>query len=113
MSVIITHSSLFDKSLKRLAKRYKSIKYDLIKIVEELQAHPNLGTKLGRKLRKVRMPITSKGKGKSGGARIITYEFEYRENGIIEIKLLYIYDKSERSSLTDKELKTLVEMYGL
>ena len=62
----------FEKEAKRLGKRYMSMKSDIASLSEELLANPHLGTDLGGGLRKIRMAITSKGKGKSGGARVIT-----------------------------------------
>lgn len=58
------------------------------------------------------MSIASKGKGKSGGARVITYTLILAETDT-EIKLLTIYDKSERENLTDKELLDLMIRSGL
>ena len=73
MSCKITYTPDFAKALKHLAKKYKSMKTDYAQLLNDLRANPFLGTDLGRHLRKVRMSITSKGKGKSGGARVITY----------------------------------------
>ena len=67
---------------------------------------------LGYGLRKVRMAISAKGKGKSGGARVITLILAYSEEES-EIGLLYIYDKSEQESLTDKELSDILRENGL
>ena len=58
------------------------------------------------------MSIASKGKGKSGGARVITYTLILAETDT-EIKLLTIYDKSERENLSDKELLDLMVRNGL
>lgn len=85
---------------------------DYAALLDSLRRCPNMGTQLGGKLRKVRMPITSKGKGKSAGARVITYTFSLTAEETLEIRLLYIYDKSERSTLTGKELKALAESCG-
>ena len=85
---------------------------DYAQLLNDLRANPFLGTDLGRHLRKVRMSITSKGKGKSGGARVITYTVILAETDT-EIKLLTIYDKSERENLTDKELIDLMLKNGL
>lgn len=65
------------------------------------------GADLGMGLRKIRMKIEAKGKGKSGGARVITH------NAIISvheerITLLTIYDKSEQESISDAELMDLL-----
>lgn len=63
----------FDRELKRLNKKYKSLLQDICQLRDELIKNPFLGTDLGKGVRKVRMAITAKGKGKSHGARVITY----------------------------------------
>jgi mRNA-degrading endonuclease RelE of RelBE toxin-antitoxin system len=95
----------FDKEIKKLAKRHTSIKSDFINFVKQIAENPELGTSLGLNCYKVRMAITSKGKGKSGGARIITH-FQVINNTIF---LLSIYDKSDKESITDKELANLLK----
>ena len=112
MSCKITYTPDFAKQMKRLSKRYKSLKEDYVNLLNDLRANPNLGIELGLHLRKVRMSIASKGKGKSGGARVITYTLILAETDT-EIKLLTIYDKSERENLTDKELLDLMVRNGL
>jgi len=77
-----------------------------------LAKNPYQGADLGHGLRKVRMAISAKGKGKSGGARVITLILAYSEEES-EIGLLYIYDKSEQESLTDKELSDILRENGL
>ena len=74
--------------------------------------NPYQGADLGHGLRKVRMAISAKGKGKSGGARVITLILAYSEEES-EIGLLYIYDKSEEENLTDKELSDILRENGL
>ena len=112
MSCRITYTPDFARQLKHLAKKYKSIKGDYAKLLSDLYANPLLGVELGHHLRKVCMSIASKGKGKSGGARVITYTVILAEIDT-EIKLLTIYDKSERENLTDKELLDLMQKNGL
>lgn len=112
MNCRITVTPDFLKALKHLAKRYKSIKEDVAELGDNLRANPHLGVDIGHHLRKVRMPISSKGKGKRGGARVITYTLIIAETNA-EIKLLTIYDKSERQNLTDKELLDLMVKNGL
>ena len=85
---------------------------DYADFLEELKKNPHLGTELGNRLRKVRFAITSKNKGKSGGARVITYTVIVTEIDT-EILLLDIYDKSERETMNDKELQELIEKCGL
>lgn len=78
----------------------------------ELRANPQLGTDLGGGLRKIRMRIASKGKGKSGGARVITFTVIVAVDET-EVNLLYIYDKAERSNITAKEIDALLHKNGL
>lgn len=102
----------FLRELKRLSKRYKSIYDDVMNLGESLKDNPRQGVDLGKGLRKVRMPITSKGRGKSGGARVITYDIvvsEYEST----ILLLAIYDKSDRENLSDKEIVDIMKRSGL
>ena len=95
----------FDKELKRLAKKYKSIKNDITSLTEELENNPQTGVFLGNNCYKIRMAIKSKGRGKSGGSRIITH-FKIVEDMVF---LLSIYDKSEKENISDKELKEFVD----
>lgn len=94
-------SPQFLKEVKALAKKYASLKADLEAIGQELLANPTTGEPLGKDCYKVRMAIASKGKGKSGGARIITCVKIVQEN----IFLLAIYDKSDMENIDDKTLK--------
>ena len=89
MSCDITYSPRFARELKKLSKHYKSLKLDYANLLESLKANPEQGVSLGNNLRKVRMAITSKNKGKSGGARVITYTVILTEIDS-EIKLLTI-----------------------
>ena len=102
--IIPTHS--FAKELKTLAKKYKSIGDDVRKLLIELHKNPKLGTHIGKDCYKIRMAITSKGKGKSGGARVITHIKVVNE----KIYLLDIYDKSEEESISEKELILLIRL---
>lgn len=94
----------FDQRAKALAKKYASLKRDLQALVDVLSEEPRQGKALGKGCYKVRMSIASKGKGKSGGARVITC-VRVMDN---EVWLLTIYDKSQKSTITDKELAELV-----
>ena len=85
---IITFPS-FDRELKQLAKRYKSLQQDLLKLIAELEANPKLGADLGNGFRKVRLAIKSKSSGKRGGARVITLTILLSTEET-EIGLLYI-----------------------
>lgn len=112
MSCKITVTGGFLKELKRLSKRYKSLKEDVADLGDSLRENPLQGVDLGHGLRKVRMAITSKGKGKSGGARVISYTVLLKEIDS-ELKLLAIYDKSDCENLSDKELQNILKQNGL
>lgn len=102
----------FRREVKVLAKRYHSILDDMDELVVSLKENPYQGVDLGNGLRKVRLAITSKGKGKSGGARVITHTVIFDESEG-EIGLLSIYDKSEKSTVKGKELIELMRRNGL
>ncbi len=108
MNCNITYTKLFEKSLKRLSKHYKSLRDDFANFLHSVQDNPLQGVDLGGGVRKVRMSIASKGKGKSGGARVLTFLISQEED-FIHIVLLDIYDKSERETMTDNEIKTLLK----
>lgn len=105
MSFEIEASEKFTKELKRLAKKYPSLKGDLGELSNSLSADPTQGTPLGQNCFKIRLAIKSKGKGKSGGARVITFVVKIAE----KLVLLSIYDKSEKESITSEELTLLIE----
>ncbi len=109
MSYRIDTLPCFDKELKRLGKKYKSLKQDYIKFVAELHSRPTLGVDLGKGMRKVRMAISDKNRGKSHGARIIDYVYRIDETTGI-ILLVYIYDKAEQESLTPHRIAELLAM---
>ena len=97
----------FAKDLKRLNKKYPSIKEDYSNLLDELKSNPYSGVDLGGGLRKVRMAIKSKGRGKSHGARVITYLLLVSEDEG-EINLLTIYDKAERESISRSEIEEIL-----
>lgn len=112
MSCKITYIPQFARELKKLSRRYKSMKQDYADLLDSLRENPLQGSDLGHGLRKVRMAITSKGKGKSGGARVITYTVLLKAVDV-ELKLLAIYDKSDCENLSDKELLNVLKQNGL
>lgn len=108
MKFDVLTSSLFNKEFKKLCKKHKSAKNDLITFVENLQETPIQGTPIGNDCYKIRIAISSKGKGKSAGARLITRVRIVKKT----IYLLSIYDKSEQDSISDKELEMVLKSMG-
>jgi hypothetical protein len=98
--------SNFKKELKQLSKKYPSIKNDVDNLKEVLKGNPLIGESLGKGYYKVRMKITSKGQGKSGGARIIT-NVKVINNVVF---LATIYDKSDMESISKQQLASLKEL---
>jgi mRNA-degrading endonuclease RelE of RelBE toxin-antitoxin system len=97
--------AVFERQVKRLLKKYPSLKNELLGLVHELKRNPEQGTAIGRNCFKIRLSIASKGKGRSGGGRVIT-------NFVVSnhtVYLLSIYDKSEKENITDKELLELLK----
>jgi len=74
MAITINYLPEFERRAKVLAKRYKSFPSDYDTFLHSLEENPSQGTSLGAGVYKVRMPIAAKGKGKSGGARVLTYK---------------------------------------
>lgn len=109
MNYAIRTIATFDKELKKLAKRYKSLKDDMLQLGNELQADPFQGADLGGGVRKIRLAIASKGKGKKGGARVITHTEVLLEAHEGTVTMLSIYDKSEQSTISEKRIKELLK----
>lgn len=95
----------FKREIKQLAKKHPSLKEDFAKLIDSLQIAPQQGTPLGNNCYKIRMAITSKRKGKSGGSRVITC----LKVSLTTVYLLSIYDKSEQENISDQELKELLK----
>ena len=109
MSFNIYTTGFFDKELKKLAKKYPSVKNDFKAVVDSLKKDPKQGQPLGKDCYKIRMAISSKEKGKSGGSRVISCVKIVAGS----VFLLSIYDKGEKESISDKELDYLLKMAGI
>jgi mRNA-degrading endonuclease RelE of RelBE toxin-antitoxin system len=102
-------SDKFKTEAKRLLKKYPSLKEELVNLNTVLSTNPTNGVYLGNNVYKIRLSIKSKGKGKRGGARIITYVLKEKQ----EVHLLTIYDKSEFSNIDNKALKQIIKSLNL
>ncbi|HET6559603.1 MAG TPA: type II toxin-antitoxin system RelE/ParE family toxin [Prolixibacteraceae bacterium] len=90
-------------------KKFPSLKKELQILISDLKMDPNKGTPIVHGCHKIRLAISSKGKGKSGGARVITHVI-FQEDTVF---LLSIYDKSEMENLTDNEIVELINQIEL
>jgi mRNA-degrading endonuclease RelE of RelBE toxin-antitoxin system len=118
MKVTVRITQSFKAEVKPLLKKYRSLTKDLSLLEKELIENPRLGIPLGRNPFKIRLKITSKRKGKSGGARVISLvestlitiaAFSSEED--VTVYLLSIYDKSEVENISDKELSELLKNF--
>ncbi len=105
MSFDVEVTLYFKKQAKHLIKKYPSLKSEISSLIDSLTHYPEQGTSLGKGCYKIRIPIASKGKGKSGGARIITHVQIIR----LKVYLLTIYDKSELGSISEREVKEILK----
>ena len=106
MSYTINLLAKFKRDLKPLIKKYPSLAGEIEALREELLANPTAGAALGQNCYKIRLAISSKGKGRRGGARVITYVAILKE----EVVLLTIYDKAEKADLSPNELRELLKL---
>ena len=105
MNYNIIPTRKFEKEIKRLIKKFPSLKKEYVGLLAELKNNPATGTPLGDNCYKIRLAIASKNRGKSGGARVITYVVV--DNKIVF--LLTIYDKSELENISDKQLRMMIQ----
>lgn len=115
MKVSVRVSKSFKIAVKPLLKKYPSLRSDLLGLEKELLANPREGTPLGHGAYKIRLKISSKGKGKSGGARVISLlettiigEVLRHEQETI-VNLITIYDKADTGTISDKDLKDVIK----
>lgn len=107
MNYNITTTPVFDKELKRLSKKHRSLESDILLLKKNIQKELTLADDLGDGFRKVRLNIKSKGKGKSGGGRIITYETIISIDST-EVIFAVIYDKSEFGTVDVAIIKDII-----
>jgi mRNA-degrading endonuclease RelE of RelBE toxin-antitoxin system len=105
MSFSVLTTRPFERKLRKLAKKYLSLVDDLDALGKKLEDNPTLGIPLGKDCYKISMAITSKGQGKSGGARIITCVRIVKNT----VYMLNIYDKLEQETIADREMQNNIK----
>lgn len=108
MEVAIDVSSEFERQAKRLTKKYKSFVTDFAGFLDSIKRNPYQGIDLGGGKRKIRMAVASKGKGKSAGLRVVTFNVERIDDECIVVHLITIYDKQEVSNVSDKYINQII-----
>jgi mRNA-degrading endonuclease RelE of RelBE toxin-antitoxin system len=117
VNVIVQITKNFKNTAKPLLKKYPSLQKDLLRLEAELINNPTLGTSLGHNAYKIRLKISSKGKGKSGGARVISLVQTILINKIttiedqVTVSLITIYDKADTATISDKELREMIKSF--
>ena len=109
ISVIILPS--FEKSAKRLIKKYKSLGSEISYFIELTEKDGIQGTLLGNGIYKARLSVRSKGKGKSGGLRVISYHELIVSIEDETVYMVTIYDKSEISSVSKAKIEKILRAY--
>ena len=107
MSYKIELSTNFKKEAKKLVKKYPSLKKELTNLFKELEETPTLGTPLGNNIYKIRLSIASKNKGKSGGARVMSFVKIINTT----VLLFSIYSKGDKDTISDVEIENLLKSY--
>ena len=105
MSYKVDTTVTFKKEAKRLIKKYPSLKNELAELDNSLSENPRKGTHIGNDIYKIRLAIKSKGKGKRGGARVMTKVKIVKKT----VYLFSIYSKGEKNDIFDKVLKELIK----
>lgn len=107
MSYKVLLSDTFKKEAKNLSKKYASLKTELAQLFTQLEQNPRMGAPLGNDIYKIRLAIASKNKGKSGGARVMSF-VKVTDTTVL---LFSIYNKGDRDAISDKEIKELLKEY--
>ena len=106
MSFKVETIAPFRKEAKKLIKKYPSLKDELAELGTLLSMDPTHGISLRNNCYNIRISIASKGKGKSGGARVITHFYVSDKT----VFLLSIFDKSDQESISDSQIKALLAL---
>lgn len=105
MNYKVEVTTKFKKQVRHLLKKYPSLKGELAVLFDLLVTEPKQGTPIGHDCYKIRLAIQSKGKGKSGDARVITH-IHLTETSIY---LITIFDKSAQANISDAEIIALIK----
>lgn len=106
----VIYTSRFARDAKPFIKKHPSFRNTLELLEQELLANPRLGKPYGNKIYKIRLADESKGKGKSGGFRVITYVISEDDTTVF---MITIFDKSEEDNIQKQALLQLIKKLGL
>ncbi|MBN2963563.1 type II toxin-antitoxin system RelE/ParE family toxin [Sulfurospirillum sp. T05] len=103
-NLTVKDTSVFAKAVKNLKRKFRNIDKDWLAFVDGIKTEEDLGVYLGSGVYKARISNSDKRTGKSGGYRLISY-LKLLNN---ELYLIYIYDKSDFETLSEKEIDQLI-----
>ena len=106
-TIVFEYTPEFLKSAKVLSKLYRSFADDLKYLCKEIAGNPQIGDDLAIAYEKIRMAIKAKGKGKSGGARVISLSLVLSETQS-KMTFLYVYDKSDMANISDNKIRQII-----
>ena len=111
MTITVIATQYFRRDAKKLLKKYRSLKDELRELSESLIEVPTQGVQITENAYKIRLAVKSKGRGKSGGLRVITYVYVkiQKDDETTRIYLLTIYDKSDTDNLSDNIIKEYID----
>jgi hypothetical protein len=109
MSCKIIVTDNFKREAKPLLKKYSSLRHELEVLQKSLIEAPRMGARIAENVYKIRIAVKSKGRGKSGGLRIITFVWEVSQEDAITIFLASVYDKSDEENISDKDLERIID----
>jgi hypothetical protein len=104
MNVKVIPTVPFKRNVKPLLKKFPSLKVELKELEKELQLNPKLGVPIGKNAYKIRLSVKSKGRGKSGGLRVVTFLVVKVIENVTNVYLLAIFDKSEYENIQDRKI---------
>ena len=98
----------FDRSVRRLKRRYPKINADLLKAFSEIEDRPEAGSVIPNDflIRKLRVASSDMRHGKSGGYRLL-YKLDSHSVDEVQIVMLFVYAKSDQSDVPPMFLETL------
>ena len=105
MSYKIIPTEYFKQQVRNFKKDYTHIRRDLKELHRMLKDNLKSGKLLGKKVYKIRLKSTDISKGKRGGFRVISYVVDKSK----KIRLLTIYAKPKKSSISDDEIKLILQ----
>ena len=109
MSYKIIPTESFKAQVRTLQKKYPRIRQDLKELNQRLKQNLKSGKALGKGVYKLRVKSSDISKGKRAAYRVISYVTDELE----KVRLLTIYAKPKKATITDNEILSILCKEGL